>query len=247
MLNGECMMLRRALTAVVLLGLTPLANADDIDLTQLLGVQRDFRSLSEDLGAALSYKPVAPGEPLGLLGFDIGLELTATDLQSSNVYDRVTGDSTDYLIVPKLHVHKGLPLRLNVDAFYSTVPDSNIELFGGAIGFSLIEGGVAMPALTVRATATKLSGVDGLDLDTKGVELTISKGFAILTPYAGIGYVDVTSKPTGVAALGLRKESFDLDKVYAGLNINLGLVNLAFEADKTGDAASYTGKFGFRF
>lgn len=242
-------MLRHATAALALMGLTAQAHADDIDLRQLLGVQDDFRTLSEDLGSALSYKPIAPGEPLGLLGIDIGVELTATDLQGSKIYQRVTGDSnsTDYLIVPKLHVHKGLPLRLNVDAFYSTVPDSNIELFGGALGWSILEGGVATPALTVRATATKLSGVDGLDLDTQGVELTISKGFALLTPYAGIGRVHVTSEPSGNAALALGKESFDLDKYYAGLNINLGLLNLAFEADQTGDAASYSGKLGFRF
>lgn len=240
-------MLCRAAAALALMSLTTLAHADDLDLTQLLGVQGDFRLLSEDLGASLSYKPVAPGEPLGLLGIDIGLEVTATDLQAARVYRQVSSDSTDYLLVPKLHVHKGLPLRLNVDAFYSTVPDSNIELFGGALGFSLLEGGVATPALTVRATATKLSGVDGLDLDTQGIELTISKGFALLTPYAGIGRVHVKSEPTGVAASALRKESFDLDKIYAGLNINFGLLNFAFEADKTGDSPSYSGKVGFRF
>src|SRR5687768_17495228 len=81
------MMLKRAAIAVALLGLTTtLAHADDIDLTQLLGVQGDFRVLSEDLGAALSYKPIAPGEPLGLLGIDIGLELSATELEGSKVY-----------------------------------------------------------------------------------------------------------------------------------------------------------------
>jgi hypothetical protein len=239
---------KRVLAAAALCVLAPLAQADDIDLTQLLGVQSDFRALSEDMGAALSYKAVAPGEPLGLLGIDIGLEVSATDLQGSNVYERVTdSNGTDFLIVPKLHVHKGLPLRLNIDAFYSTVPDSNIELLGGALGFALLEGGVATPALAVRATASKLSGVDGLDLDTRGVELTISKGFAVLTPYAGIGRVEVTSKPKGTAALALSRESFTLDKFYAGLNVNLGLVNLAFEADKTGDAGSYSAKFGLRF
>jgi len=242
-------MLQRAITAAIILGMAPLAHADDIDLTQLLGVQDDFRLLSEDLGAALSHKAIAPGEPLGLLGVDVGIEVTATDLEGANLYQRVSGstDNIDLLLVPKLHVHKGLPLRLNIDAFYSRVPDGDIELFGGAVGYSIIEGGVALPALTVRATATKLSGVDGLNLDTQGVELTISKGFALLTPYAGIGRVHVTSEPTGGVARALRKESFDLDKIYAGLNINLGLINLAFEADKTGDAMSYGAKFGFRF
>jgi hypothetical protein len=242
-------MSKRVLATAVLCVLTPLAQADDIDLARLVGVQNDFRALSEDLGAALSYKAVAPGEPLGLLGIDIGLEVSATDLQDGNVYERVTGsnDNTNYLLVPKLHVHKGLPLRLNIDAFYSTVPDSNVDLIGGALGFALLEGGVATPAVAVRATASKLSGVDGLDLDTRGVELTISKGFAILTPYAGLGRVEVKSKPTGSAALALSRESFTVNKFYGGLNVNLGLVNLAFEADKTGDASSYSGKFGFRF
>jgi hypothetical protein len=240
-------MSKRILAAAALCVLAPVAQADDIDLTQLLGVQSDFRLLSEDLGAALSYKPVAPGEPLGLTGIDIGVEVSATDLQAGNVYERVADSNDNYLLVPKLHVHKGLPLRVNIDAFYSAVPDSDIKLFGGALGYALLEGGVATPALTVRVTASKLSGVDGLDLDTRGVELTISKGFAVLTPYAGIGRVEVKSKPRGTAALALSRESFDLTKFYAGLNVNFGLVNLAFEADKTGDAGSYSAKFGFRF
>jgi hypothetical protein len=244
-------MQRHALAAAVLLAVTPLAQADDIDNLQVLG-QAQFRLLSEDLGAALSYKPVAPAEPLGLLGFDFGVEATATNLHNNDIYKLATGSSStpSDVIVPKVHVHKGLPLGINVDAFYSSVPSSNIELIGGAIGFALIKGGMTMPALTLRATATKLSGVDQLDFDTKGVELTISKGFAFVTPYAGIGRVEVTSEPKGNAAaapVSLTEESFGLDKAYVGVNINLGLANLAFEGDKTGDAASYSAKFGFRF
>lgn len=241
-------MQRRTLAAAIMLVVAPLAQADDIDLTLLGGVQNDFRLLSEDLGAALSYKPVAPGEPLGLLGFDLGVEATVTNLQNSDVYGRATGSSsTSDVVVPKVHAHKGLPFRINVDAFYSSVPDSNVELIGGAIGFALVKGGVATPAVTLRATASKVTGVDQLDFDTQGVELTISKGFALVTPYAGIGRLQVTSEPKGVAALALAKEEFDLDKAYVGVNINLGLANLAFEGDQTGDATSYSAKFGFRF
>jgi hypothetical protein len=240
-------MQRRTLAAAVLLAVAPLAQADDIDLTLLLGAQTDFRLLSEDLGAALSYKPVAPAEPLGLLGFDFGIEATVTNLENNEIFQRATGssDTPSDVIVPKVHVHKGLPLRINVDAFYSSVPDTNIELVGGAIGFALLKGGVTMPALTLRATATKVTGVDQLDFDTQGVELTISKGFAFVTPYAGIGRVEVTSEPKGVPLL--TKEEFSLDKAYAGVNINMGLANLALEGDKTGEATSYSAKFGFRF
>ena len=40
------------------------AAAFDIDRLQAIG-QRDFRLLSEDVGAAISYHPQTPTEPLG--------------------------------------------------------------------------------------------------------------------------------------------------------------------------------------
>jgi hypothetical protein len=86
--------------------------------------------------------------------------------------------------------------------------------------------------------------VDHLKLRTTGVDLSISKGFLMLTPYAGIGQVSVKSTPD---AGGLKVEKFTQSKVFAGLNVNFGLANLAFETDKTGDATSYGLKFGLRF
>ena len=41
--------------------------ANDLDNIGAL-LQGDFRKLSEDLGASLSYKAVAPAEPLGITG-----------------------------------------------------------------------------------------------------------------------------------------------------------------------------------
>src|SRR3569623_2622023 len=67
--------------AVVALGMAASAAADDLDRLQYLA-QSQFRALSEDLGAALSYKPVSPAEPLGLIGVDVGLEVTATDIKA---------------------------------------------------------------------------------------------------------------------------------------------------------------------
>jgi hypothetical protein len=55
----------------------------------------------------------------------------------------------------------------------------------------------------------------------------------------------VTSTPD--ASTGLVKEDFDLNKVFVGVNMNLVLLNIAVEGDKTGDATSYGIKFGWRF
>lgn len=239
---------KRLLGAAALAALPTLAHAGgDIDRLQNLA-QSEFRLFSEDLGSALSYKALAPAEPLGITGFDVGLEVTATNMEHANLFNKASSDSGfSTLPVAKLHVHKGLPFNVDVGAFLSGAPDSNIRLMGAEIRYAFIEGGITMPAVAVRGTYTLLTGVDQLDLDTKGIELTISKGFAILTPYAGIGRVWTTSTPNLPAPFTLQEESFSQDKVYVGANLNVALMNLAVEADKTGDATSYGLKLGLRW
>lgn len=233
----------RHLCCLALFGIAHSATAGDLDAIGALG-QSQFKALSENLAAALSYKAVAPAEPLGLTGFDIGIEVTSTEIDDDGVFDiAFSGDAPSSLILPKLHVHKGLPFGIDVGAFYTSVPGSNIKLIGGELRYAIIEGGVAMPALAVRGTMTRLSGVDDLDFSTTGLELSISKGFAMLTPYGGIGNIWTKSDQD----VGLKDEDFSQTKLYAGLNINMGLMNIALEGDKTGDFASYSAKLGFRF
>lgn len=213
---------------------------------QLLTAQSQFRALSEDLGSALSYKPITPAEPLGITGFDIGIEATSTEMKkSAQVWKTVTGGTTiDNLVVPKVHVAKGLPLNIDIAAFYSAVPTTTIKLVGAELRYAILPGGVALPAVAIRGSYTKLSGVNQLTFDTKGLDVSVSKGFAMLTPYIGAGQVWVSSK----ANVGtLTAENFTQGKVFAGLNVNLGLANIALEGDKTGGATSYGVKLGFRF
>ncbi|MEQ1813028.1 MAG: hypothetical protein ABL860_01060, partial [Candidatus Nitrotoga sp.] len=155
-------------------------------------------------------------------------------------------DSIKTLIVPKLHVAKGLPMNFDIAAFISKVPTTNISLVGGEIRYSPLAGGMAMPAVAVRGALTKLTGVNQLDLNTKSLDVSISKGFLMLTPYAGVGQVWVTSTPN-VAPLPLKEESFSKSKIFIGGNLNLGLMNIALEGDKTGDAKSASLKIGLRF
>lgn len=242
-------MQRHLIAGLGLLAVSVAGQAADYDIDDLRNTsQANFRLLSEDLGAALSYKAVAPAEPLGLSGFDLALELSSTKVQNPEAWKDALGstDAPSNLIVPRLHLHKGLPFGVDIGAFYATVPSTNIDLVGAELRYALLAGGTATPAIAVRATYSKLSGVEELAFDTSGVELSISKGFAMFTPYAGIGRVKINSEPQGSAASFLTEESFSQGKSYVGLNINLGL-NIGLEADKTGDASSYSLKFGFRF
>ena len=221
------------------------AQAANLDYINLLN-QSQFLQLSEDFGAALSYKPLQPSEPLGVLGFDIGIAATSTKMENSANYAAAFSDSVPTsLVVPTLRASIGLPFNFDVGVSYGAVPDSNIELLGAELRYAFIAGGTATPAVAVRASYTTLAGIDQLKFSTTAVDLSISKGFAMFTPYAGIGKVWVRSVPE--ASTNLAEENFDLNKLFAGFNMNFAVINIAVEGDKTGDATTYGVKLGWRF
>ncbi|MGV6857704.1 MAG: hypothetical protein ACWA5X_01910 [bacterium] len=236
--------LSASLAALILAAPALSLAANDFNSLQALN-QSQFKTLAENLGAVTSYKGVAPAEPLGVTGFDLGVEITATEIDK-DLFDLASSGGWDLstIPVPKLHAHKGLPFNLDVGAFLATAPDTDFRLFGAELRYAFLEGGVTTPAVAGRLTYSTMTGVDELELSNTGVELSISKGFLMLTPYAGIGKVFTTAKAVDVNTLD--EESVTLDKVFAGVNINLG-ANLDLEVDKTGDYATYSAKLGFRF
>ncbi len=200
--------------------------------------QDQFKKLSTDLGLAVSYVPLAPAEPLGskvLPGIDIGIEATVIKIDKNAPYwqNAVTnpGDLPSNLIFPKFHAQVGLPVvPIDLGFVYANVPGTDIKFVGGEIKWAILRGSTLTPAIAIRGAYTKVSGVDVLDMDTKSLDLSISKGFAILTPYAGIGEVWITSKPTQ-PAIGLTKEDLTETKGFVGLKLSMGLINIVGEAD----------------
>ncbi len=219
--------------------------ADDLDTLGNLA-QAEFRQLSEDLSSALSYKGLVPAKPLGWGGFDIGLTVIATDLENSELFDRASSDDLpSTLVLPRLDFHVGLPGRVDLSTFVSKASGTTIELVGYAVSYALLKGGITKPALNLRATYTKLDGVDDLEISTRGLELSISKGFTVFTPYAGIGRIETDSEPA--PSTGLVDEEFSENKLFAGFGLKAGLFNFVLEGDKTGDTTSYSIKLGARF
>ncbi|MEO6976387.1 MAG: hypothetical protein ABI144_11040, partial [Gallionella sp.] len=170
--------MKRSISVLCVLGcfVQPVWAANNVNLANFNGSQAKFKAFSEDMGSALSYKPVTPPTPLGVTGFDLGLEVTSTKMRYLDV---ATGGSMTNLVVPKLHIYKGLPLNFDVGAFYSAVPTTNIRFYGGELRYAILEGGVALPAVGIRGALTKLTGVSQLALTTKSLDISVSKGFAI--------------------------------------------------------------------
>src|SRR5207249_12329335 len=104
------MNLKRGLVISLFAVSLPVA-AKDINIQPLN--QSDFHALSEDLGAALSYKPLTPTAPLGITGFDVGIAETDTKLQNGDAFADAGADIAN-AAVPSLRVNKGLPSVLDV-------------------------------------------------------------------------------------------------------------------------------------
>jgi len=213
------------------------------ELTTLIDSQ--FKSLTQDLNVAQSYKAISASDPLDTLNFSVGFEVTTTNVeQDSMLLERITPrETSNTLRMPKLHVRKGLSPGWDVGAFYSSLPDTDIHIYGGELRYSLFNRHQSLPALAVRGTYSYLSGVEDLYLTSTGLELSISKGFSGLTPYAGFG----TTWVDGEDQLNGYRENLTHTKYFMGLNFNLGLFNFAAETEQNGESSTTKAKFGLRF
>lgn len=220
------------------------AQATDFDALSTLSPNQ-FETLVENIGAATHYKAIAPAEPLGLLGFDVAIELSATELDDG-LFDIAAGGDfgVSQFFLPRLHLHKGLPFGIDIGGSIAAIPETDFQVIGAEVRYAILRGSVLTPAVAVRGSYSFTSGVDELDVTNAGLELSISKGFIFLTPYAGIGIIRSSGDPgSGVAQ---SQQDVNLEKAYVGVNINLGF-NLGFEIDRTGDFTTFSGKAGIRF
>lgn len=198
--------------------------ARDINFGTNVLLQGEFKDLSKEAGAAIAYRNVAPTAPLGLAGFDAGVEVSAVDIKSgdNNYWEKAfNGNAPAMLYIPRIRVRKGLPFGIDVGAMYSYVPDSNIKIVGAEVSKAILEGTAATPALGVRATYTTLAGVNDLSLQTVGVDASISKGFVIVTPYAGAGALWIDSKAKGnlQALSNLKEEKIWQPRFFGGVEL----------------------------
>lgn len=230
----------------LLAALSPAVQAYEFDALDLLASQAEFKQLAQDLSASLAFKPLAPAEGLGIVGFDVGVSLGGTRVQSRAVLQRAAGndDVPDTLPTASLRVLKGLPMNIDIGAVYTVIPGSSASSLSGEVKWAFLPGGTLTPAMAVRGFYTRMSGLGDMRQHSQGIDVSISKGLAMATPYAGVGMVaSKASTESGRWA----SESYTQARVFAGVNVNLLLLNLAVEADRTGDNTSLGLKLGLRF
>jgi hypothetical protein len=213
--------------------------------------QEKFSDFAKDLTLALDHKPMVPAEPLGVTGFDIGVAISNTKFSNSSLNNVDLLPVENALQMLNVQAHKGLPMGFDVGAAYSVGVGGNISTLAYEVSYAILDGSVALPAVAVKYTATSLlDGVSVLSYKSSAFEIGVSKGFAILTPYAGIGLVSSTVDPDGAnlsAATLTKVVATDVTKTYLGVNVNLTAFDLLLDVTNIGDASTTSFKLGFRF
>ena len=220
-----------ALVSLISVTISPAqAAGNDISLDPTL-IQSEFNTLVDELGTVISYNPVSPAEPLGVPGIEAGILVTVFDINDT-IWSKAVrdADAPSTLAVPRIMARMGLPFGIDIGLAYTNVPDSDIKIIGGEIRKAILEGSAAIPAVTILGHTSRLSGVDDVDISTYGIDVGVSKGFTIFTPYAGIGQVWI--KGSENAGLGLADHDPSETRSYVGLRIGfLPLLNLVAQVD----------------
>jgi hypothetical protein len=114
------------------------------------------------------------------------------------------------------------------------VLETDLELLSAELQWAIHEGGAVAPAIGLRLTGTESRGDETYRLRQYGVEALISKGFAMLTPFAGAGLVH--SEGRFQRALGGDFETDDTrGVVFGGAMLNLLIPKIAVEVERGDD------------
>ena len=82
-----------------------------------------------------------------------------------------------------------------------------------------------------RGHYSKLFGVNDLEQTSYGADVVLSKGFAMFTPYIGIGAVAMEGKYTGPLALGLDTYSDTSPRYFGGLLMTITLLQITADIE----------------
>ena len=215
--------MRRAATVVVaVLAAMAAAGARAGDIRFGTGFSPgDLSTMVDVVSDAVVFPNLGPAEPTGLVGFEVLAAAGGPRADTGSHWwkNGVSGDTTlGVLNGSRIIVRKGLPLRFDVGVQSGEVLG---QRFWGVEGrWALLEGGVVSPALALRASHSWLDGP--LDLKVDEAQLVLSKGFAMLTPYAAVGYRRGEGRAT-IGDLVARRYAVTESRATAAAGVRLGL------------------------
>lgn len=226
----------------------------------------NYNSLMSELALALGSKMVGPAASSGSLGVEAGMELSLAQTNANAQYwkDTVSAPSST-VTTTQLRVRKGLPYAMQVGAVLTHLMDSNLWGIGAELNFSLIDGFVSVPDLSLRLSGSSVLGHSDISLAIANVDFVLSKAFGIggivsLQPWGAysFGYANVVTRQIEVYPndYALEPELMLLKRVdefshRAAFGVRLVVMRMTVGAEFlrsfTNNLSVFTGKIGLDF
>jgi len=192
-------------------------------------IAADYHQVLQELGAAISNKPMHGGDTLGIYGFEVGISNTIAFIDTRSEaglpspWARVhaDGEPNNMMVIPRLDIRKGLPASIEVGASMGYLALSRQTSMGGYVRAAPLEGYRNMPDVVLQLGYAGYVGNDELELGTMDLSATV--GYSIpfgrvigvnsakVAPYLGFGGLKVHARPNlseeEQAALGIGEVS----------------------------------------
>ncbi len=231
-------------------------------------VVEGYKQVVRELGATIANKPMAPGESLGISGFNIGLSTTFSFIRTGSLdgtypagWDLSATDEepSTYLFIPWVTVRKGLPLSFEIGANAGWIGMTQTGVFGGWARWSLVEGYKPFPDLALQVGYAGYVGNEELEVGVMDMSATVgytlpfgvTKGInqASFAPFLSIGQTRFHGAPRGdLSRTGLEERIVEVsgfqsaksfDKTFAPVQIGGGFRILSGDFTAT-IASTYT-------
>lgn len=214
-----------------------------------------LRAFHRRFAAAAYPYPRHDASPLGLVGFDVYVDLAVDpDFEDQTAAALSGGLPGGALGVSRVGIRKGLPGGIDLGASYGRAIDSGLELVSAELGWAILDGGLLSPALGLRLTGSRTLGDGAYELEQYGAEVILSKGFPVVTPYVGGGVMRSEGRFDrsgigGIPEAPLPRDLSDAETraiAYAGITVNLLIPKITVEVERAEDFQAAV-KVGFGF
>ncbi|MGK5087371.1 hypothetical protein WDW86_07415, partial [Bdellovibrionota bacterium FG-2] len=220
------------------------------------------QSLIQVVAIGADHHAYMPATPLGVsLGFDLGFDVTYVSFPSDfrNALGIGTGlsalDIPAGVPLPKLNIHKGLPLGLDLGFSFMSLSGGTSTLFssyGGEAKWAFISG-TGLPSVAARASFSS-NTLFFIQTHTYSLDVLASKDLVVFDPFVGAGmqfWSGDLSIPIGIPGLPATVSSHQSGanpRIYGGIMFKAVFLKLVFEGDySTSGVSSLGGKLSFGF
>ncbi|OFZ18265.1 MAG: hypothetical protein A2X94_07445 [Bdellovibrionales bacterium GWB1_55_8] len=220
---------------------------DEFNLTNSALPDEQVSDLLRTVAIGADHRAYMPASSIGLLGFDLGLDVTAISVPTDFVTAMSAASGSDAsaipgtIPVPKLSFHKGLPGGVDFGFSYATsklagAADGLFSMWGLDLKYSILSGLGPLPAVAVRFNMSS-SDLWFLSTNTYALDAIVSKNLYLIDPYAGAGLkywsgeLKVPVELAGASTTLSSSHSSMNPHIFVGIPLKLMFLRITAEAD----------------